>query len=315
MRANQTWRFLIIGLVLAAVAFAGRASFERGIDSYQRQAAARRYLEMNRLPQTEEYVRLYEAFISPVTSVDPLICREHPDDALLAGVKTLAIYLQPPVSWPQFAAEAEVLTRRASAIGIHLRLLHNREEFFDALLHDDIVFFSGHANFGRGIMLVDDDQGNEVLVPVPEANPAIPGSALQPNEVVLETLDRGMVRIHTPADEKFPLKISCRLFIHMGCRTDFYYRDALTRQFPDTAFVLTSYTWGPHLRIIDAIDTLLSGLEQSCDLSVVLSQWERLFQDVELQGRMIERDIHKNLGPYPSRIFVQHAPHQNKMKQ
>ncbi len=295
------------GLFLAGIVLVLRAPFQQLAESAHQFVQACAYLRANNLPVNQEYRELYRAFVSPAATW-PDFQAPSRSSGLLANVRSISVYLQPPPVVENLEPRISGLIQRAAESGVSLSILGDEQEFLGALRRDDLVIYSGHANHGRGLGFAADSNGWYRVYPIPGANPVAPRHGLRPDDEIMEEIDEQFVRIRTPSTVPGITSITCRVFVHLGCRTDVYYRKPLVDAHPNTAFVLTRYTWAPHFRIVDALDILVAGVESGAAMEDVLDRWEIIFRDMIIPGQIIERDAYGISGPFPSRLFKLHHP-------
>jgi len=225
-------------------------------------------------------------------------------DLHVEGRIPVGVCVQPASDWDWLMPLVQDAIDAAAGQGIDLRPLRTEAEFRDALLHDRIVFYVGHANHGRGMSF--GPEGEEVLIPVPGADPVIPPSAFKETDEILEQYENGLVRIATPG-EVLPVD-RCRLFVYLGCRTGPNYEDALATLYPETGLVLCHYIWSVNDFIAEALKILLQGLENERPLAEIMERWEDQIRWQMFWARSRERGQFKDPGPYPDHMLSYHPP-------
>lgn len=206
----------------------------------------------------------------------------------------IVVYREDAEAWHHFPALVDALQQKAAERRIHLSLASDAQALLAAFRSADIVIFSGHANYGKGLRLRTKASGEKILWNLPGSKQGQMAADLQ--EKFSGTPQHPFPELHAP------------LFIHLGCRTDIYYRNALQNAFPDTGLVLTHYAWGPGISFSEALDLLIEAVHTRKTLPDLLSAWETLFLHEQFHGRSRERRLYQNFDPLPGSLFVHHPP-------
>lgn len=283
-----------------------------------RRAGVRMVREMG-LPVDREHLALYRASI---TSLPPLTLFSDADavgrmderaapfteaisyaDLRVGGVITIGVYIEPPETWSDLLPGLQPVMDEAAARGVVLQPLRDETVFRDAMEAGHIMLFIGHANYGRGLMFAS--RHGHALVPIPGAVPAVPRRGA-PGELPDADPDR------LPPDvgrspEPLPLD-HCPLFMHLGCRTETYYGEALAQRHPETSFVLGNYLWDATGFADEGLRLLLSGMVHERTLPEILDRWEARVRPQMLLARARERNRFGVSGPLPDRMLNHRPP-------
>lgn len=288
------------GLLLCTILL-GRPFLEAAFSDWLHERESRRFLRKLGLPEDAEHLDLVGVMTRP--RHPPPFERVPGEEAeeFAEGIPysileernlRVTVYREDVEAWRYLGPLMAGLAEKGSERGVELSLAQNDRELADALRDADIVIFSGHANFGKGLRIRDGSSGGKLLWTLPGAEP----DALAHD--VSEKFD-------TLPRHPFP-DIRAPLFFNLGCRSDRYYREAHRRMSPETGLVLTHYAWAPGIRFGDALEILIDAVHARRTLPEVLEAWELLYLDEKFFGRSRERLIYRNDDPFPASLFVLH---------
>ena len=276
--------------LLAVAALAFRAPLDTQIDLAVRRAAARRALAGMNLPPTHSNVDLFLSIDScpairspynpalagradarpPIPDSRPFSSRWSYGQLPSSGVLDVGVYCADPA----FAASIDRIARDCSAPlpsnrWIQIHLLRSRDDLLRSLALDSFVLYFGHANLGRGIEFSD-----------PTLEPPI-------------SLD-------DPS-----LRVGCRAFAYLGCRTDNYYRAAWHARHPRTDFVATTYVCHAAAMAPELLRRFVWGLHQGSDLAAIVDSFNQISAHAILHGRVQEIAKYANPSNHPPVLFTQ----------
>jgi hypothetical protein len=207
----------------------------------------------------------------------------------------LGVYVETRDRWDAWADRIQTIQSRAEGSGVELVVLPDLESLTHAMLHFDLVIFSGHSNLGQGLYVWSGEREEDVLLKIEGA------------ELVPDIPER-----HRMTADKFPFEVFPELkapvFFHLGCRSSEYYSKALQATFPDTGFLFTHYEWGPGDHMVFMLDLLCGGLENRHPFSDVLGRWEQFFLVQQIQGRGREHRKYPSDSPFAKGLFRWEEP-------
>ncbi len=288
---------------------------ESGVNVLVSRWAARKAVTGCGLPPTRSNINLYLSSRHARAVPEPLPASADlpaiPDDAPFSanwrygdlftdGRLTIGVYLMAPSS-PD--ALGDLVGDHAAGPGrtVTLRLLHSRQDLVEAFACDTIVLYSGHANFGKGIAF--DHRSGEAPIPMGQDTLLVPANHLAPADEILERLDHGMVRIRGGCQGFEELNVQCKVFGHLGCRTDLYYREVWKSHFPHVDFVATTYA--THSGAAPGIlRHWILGLQRGRPLAAIVEDMNQRQSAAILFGRMEETTRYHNTDRHSGSLFT-----------
>lgn len=217
------------------------------------------------------------------------------------GHLAICAYIQPPF----IPATLEEMVRDYPAgpgKTISFERLHSRQELIEAFSRNTVVFYFGHANYGRGIVF--EPFTNEQPIPMGRDTLLVPGNHLTPSDNVLEHLDNGFVRIQGGSHGLRELNVRCRVFGYFGCRTDFHFRDVWRANFPQVDFLATTYVTHSIKMAPGILQAWIAGLQQGRTLAEIVEDMNRDRSAAILFGRMTEVSRYHNPDHHPDCLFT-----------
>ena len=183
-------------------------------------------------------------------------------------------------------------------------LLHNlatERAFLEALEHDDMVMFWGHANYGRGLFF-DPARGGHGTLQLGHEFITVPRDHLETNDTIVTATDPDRVLVRRSADALAKLTVRCKVFWCLACRSEVYYRDMWTNQYPHCHLVATHFNW-KHSNNGRVLEELLAGLEQRWSLAAIIENFNAKHTDEVLPGRFTELAKYGNHTNHHSRLL------------